>query len=263
MPAVVDLRESTEDAFALIAPSASAECLDEPGLFAIRPRIAHPLFNFATRLRLEEDEVEPTVARMRAWFGERDRPSFSWIVGSSARPSDLVERLLRLGAHAEEDDPVSAALVLVSEPPRVPAAEVRPVQTYEEYLESVEVQARAFGLGDSWLEDAHVQARERWDELRERDDIHRFVAYLDGRPAAFGNLVFLRNGLPYLVGGGTLPEARGRGLYRALVRARWEEAARRGQHVLLLQAGKMSRPIAERLGFRKVGEVHVLLQDST
>jgi hypothetical protein len=36
------------------------------------------------------------------------------------------------------------------------------------------------------------------------------------------------------------------------VRARWDEAARRGTPALAVGAGPMSQPILERLGFRQV-----------
>ena len=57
------------------------------------------------------------------------------------------------------------------------------------------------------------------------------------------------------------PEARGRGAYRALVDARWEAAAERGTPALVTQAGAMSKPILERLGFRGVCEITILLDD--
>ena len=53
--------------------------------------------------------------------------------------------------------------------------------------------------------------------------------------------------------------ARGRGAYRALVRARWDDAVAAGTPVLITQAGRMSLPILERLGFRAVCEIQVLL----
>ena len=43
-----------------------------------------------------------------------------------------------------------------------------------------------------------------------------------------------------------------RGAYRAVVRARWDEAVRRGTPALAVGAGQMSRPILERLGFEQV-----------
>jgi hypothetical protein len=57
----------------------------------------------------------------------------------------------------------------------------------------------------------------------------------------------------------TLPHARGRGAYRALVRARWGAGAARGTPALVTQAGHMSRPILRRLGFVEVAENRIFL----
>ena len=56
----------------------------------------------------------------------------------------------------------------------------------------------------------------------------------------------------YLMGGSTATWARGRGACRAVVRARWDEAVRRGTPALAVGAGPMSQPILERLGFEQV-----------
>jgi hypothetical protein len=64
-----------------------------------------------------------------------------------------------------------------------------------------------------------------------------------------------------LFGGATLPEARGRGAYRALVAARWEDAVARETPILVTQAGPMSRPILTQLGFRDVCEIRILLDE--
>ncbi|GAA3224202.1 GNAT family N-acetyltransferase [Nonomuraea helvata] len=50
-------------------------------------------------------------------------------------------------------------------------------------------------------------------------------------------------------GGGTVPEWRGRGVYRALVAYRAREAAARGYDHLQVDASSQSRPILLRLGF--------------
>jgi GNAT superfamily N-acetyltransferase len=52
-----------------------------------------------------------------------------------------------------------------------------------------------------------------------------------------------------LWGGGTAPEHRGLGAYRALVAARGEEARRNGFRYLTVDALETSRPILERIGF--------------
>ena len=46
---------------------------------------------------------------------------------------------------------------------------------------------------------------------------------------------------------------------RALVAARWRDAVVRGVPVLVTQAGAMSRPILQRLGFREVCEIQIFL----
>jgi predicted GNAT superfamily acetyltransferase len=74
-------------------------------------------------------------------------------------------------------------------------------------------------------------------------------------PVAEGGIAATTAGPLVLSGGATRPEARGRGAYRALVRARWDEAVRRGHPTLVAQASSMSRPVLQRAGFRQVGTV--------
>jgi hypothetical protein len=45
------------------------------------------------------------------------------------------------------------------------------------------------------------------------------------------------------------------------VAARWADAVERGTPALVTQAGAMSKPILERLGFRQVAEITILLDE--
>jgi hypothetical protein len=85
-----------------------------------------------------------------------------------------------------------------------------------------------------------------------------YLAWVEGKPAARAYAAYTDHGL-VLFGGASLPELRGRGAYRALVRARWEDAVARGTPALVTHAGAMSRPILRRLGFEEVSEVRILL----
>ena len=69
--------------------------------------------------------------------------------------------------------------------------------------------------------------------------------------AVSGGRVDLPRGSDFagLFGGITLPEHRGRGLYRATVARRAELARERGYRFLYVDALPTSRPILERLGF--------------
>jgi len=65
----------------------------------------------------------------------------------------------------------------------------------------------------------------------------------------------------FLIAGSAAPWARSRGLYRALVRARWDDAVARGTPALVTQANPdTSYPILKRLGFEDVCEI-VRLED--
>jgi hypothetical protein len=62
-----------------------------------------------------------------------------------------------------------------------------------------------------------------------------------------------------LSGAATLSEARGRGAYRALVHARWQDAVDRGTPLAVTDAGRQSLPILARMGFREVCTIRALL----
>jgi hypothetical protein len=125
--------------------------------------------------------------------------------------------------------------------------EVRRAETDEEYLAAARIASIAFG--------SPMPTEVSPD--RDPNNVV-YLAYVDGEPVARGSASFSKHGVT-LFGGSTLPEARGRGAYRALVAARWEDAVARGTPVLVTQASPMSRPILVQLGFREVCEIRILL----
>ena len=88
--------------------------------------------------------------------------------------------------------------------------------------------------------------------------VHHFAAYEDGQPVGFGRAIDMDHGVA-LMGGAVLPAARGRGVYRALVHARWEHAVARGTPLLVVQAGHMSAPVLAGLGFRSHGMLQLFV----
>jgi GNAT superfamily N-acetyltransferase len=107
-----------------------------------------------------------------------------------------------------------------------------------------------------------ARAERQWDIEDEQLAAALFVALIDGEVVASARALFGRTAV-FLTGGGTRPSQRGRGAYRALVRARWEAAVEHGTPVLTTSAGAMSRPILERLGFSTVGWIDCLQDDLT
>ena len=102
-----------------------------------------------------------------------------------------------------------------------------------------------------------AEARQTFERRTRRGGL-QWLAVVDDAPVAFALADRSPVGL-FLAGGATLPEARGRGCYRALVRARWDEAMALGLPGLAVQAQyKSSAPILRRLGFVETATVHTL-----
>lgn len=207
------------------------------------------------RVRVGAGAVLPLLEEVRGLLRERGRQGAEWELGESCTPPDLVRRLLDLGLTPIEDDPVATGMVLRGEPAweAPPGVVARRVESEEELGIAHGIQNEAFGA-PAELDPERIEQR----FAREGVDGSTFVAWVDGLPAAAGYAAYTDFGL-ILFGGATLPAARGRGAYRALVAARAAEAADRGAPAVVTQAGQMSRPILERLGFEPVARIDRLL----
>ena len=171
--------------------------------------------------RPDDGKVEPLVTRMRELPGHVE-----WKYYSHDGPG-LRDRLLAAGLEPEDEETVVVAEA-ASIPPPPDDVELRLVTD-----EFVDLAAEVFG--------------DRFDLPEKAVAV---VAVVDGQPVSGGRVDF-EDGVEFagLFGGITLPEYRGRGLYRATVAKRAELARERGYRLLYSDALPTSRPILERLGF--------------
>jgi hypothetical protein len=193
-------------------------------------------------------DVEVAVAQVDDLVREAQVQKCSWWLSERSTPDDLEEQLLAYGLKRYDHDYLHAAMLLTTEPPRVDDVEVRTVATLEEYVEARRITRAAFGNPEP--EQPRDELAREW---KRRID-PSFAAWIDGRMASVGSVVLTRVG-GFLIGGATAEWARGRGAYRAVVRARWDAVAARGTPALAVGAGPMSKPILERLGFEQVLEL--------
>jgi GNAT superfamily N-acetyltransferase len=237
-------------------PAGSRRVAEQPFCLTIGP---HGRWAGVCRLRLPADDavIADVVASIRR-LTEGIAPVI-WNLGSSSTPDDLPRRLRDLGLRDPDPplDPVVSALTIDRPPPASPDVEVAIVDSFEQHVAGLEIMLAS----DEWPERAAAAERARAREvfeLRRQRDAPQWLAMLDGRPVAYAAADVTPAGL-FLSGGATLPEARGRGCYRALVRARWDDSARRGTPGLAVQAQHgSSAPILRRLGFVDVATVHTL-----
>jgi GNAT superfamily N-acetyltransferase len=200
------------------------------------------------------DIGEPNVEWARAESQRRGIPLVEWWVGWSVRPS-LADDLLGLGL-VPDDEPVLTGMTSATAPPAAPHVEVRSLETAEEYLEAIAVDWEVWQVPDAERAKRRATEVDRFDEDHAAGTAHHWAAYDDGRAVGFGRGIDMEDGVA-LMGGAVLPEARGRGVYRALVRARWDRAVARGTPLLVVQAGPMSAPVLDGLGFQRHGDIQL------
>ncbi len=196
---------------------------------------------------LDESGADAAIAEQISYFSGLGH-GFEWKLHGHDLPVDLGQRLKDAGFTAEPEETVMigevAALTLDAEPPD--GIRVLPVTDRAGVDLVADVHRKAFGTGSSRLR-------------------HRLLARLAADPETVVAVVALAGDTPVsaarmemvpgtrfagLWGGGTVPEWRGKGLYRALVAHRAHAAADRGYRYLQVDAMSTSRRILERLGFQ-------------
>lgn len=169
----------------------------------------------------DDGDVERLVAELRAYDSYRE-----WKYYAHDGP-ELAERLRAAGLVPEDEE----AVVVVEAASLAPPPDDVDLRLDGEAF--VDLAERVFGRRRE-LEPESVAA----------------VAFVDDEPVSGGRIDFDGTGVfAGLFGGVTLPEFRGRGLYRATVARRAELARERGFPWLYVDALPTSRPILERLGF--------------
>ncbi len=198
---------------------------------------------------LDAGTADEVIADQVRFFAGRGEP-FEWKLYSYDRPPDLDQRLLAAGLIPE--DPESLMVADTSEIAGLDGSSVtvpdgvRLVRVTDEDGVGlmIEVHDRVFGP------DPELRGR-LTAQLRGSSGATVLVLAMAGDEPVCSARIELGAGTDFagLWGGGTLPQWRGRGIYRAMVTYRARLAAARGYQYLQVDASAQSRPILERLGF--------------
>lgn len=183
----------------------------------------------------------------------------AWWLDPDAEPADLREQLIALGLEVPETGHTLHSLACVEEPrATAEGIDVRRVETFADHEAACEIMWDAFDTKPEQREKQRAHLREEFEAQQSSQVPVTFLAHLDGRPAGIGRSVYSDRG-SFLIAGAVVPWARGRGVYRALVRARWDDAVARGAPALVTEAmPDTSYPILKRLGFVDVSTIRRL-----
>jgi GNAT superfamily N-acetyltransferase len=195
---------------------------------------------------LDAGTADRVIADQVAFFAARAE-MFEWKLYSYDQPPDLAQRLLAAGFVAEDSESLMVAdSAQIAGPDVVLPDEIRLVPVTDEagLEQMIEVHDRVFGA------DPRLRASLK-TQLRNSPETTVMVLAMAGDEPVCSARIGFGTGTDFagLWGGGTLPQWRGRGIYRALVGYRARLAVARGYRYLQVDASPESRPILERLGF--------------
>jgi GNAT superfamily N-acetyltransferase len=207
---------------------------------------------------LTETDLDGAIDEARTLVREHGGEMLVWVTGPDHPwlADALAERGLR-----NEDSPgfesVENAMALLAPPAGEGGEEVEidVVESFDAFADSTRVESAAFDLPPEGRAKLEAELGERFAEYTTpANPLRRWNARLEQQVVGTATAVLGDAGVN-LFGGGVLTDARGRGVYRALVEARWKLAVERGTPALTVQAGRMSRPVLERLGFEFIAQM--------
>jgi GNAT superfamily N-acetyltransferase len=199
--------------------------------------------------QLTPESADAVIAAQRDYFAARGTP-LEWKYYDYDQPADLPARLVAAGFAPDETEmllvadtaDIQAEVVLPDGVRLIPVTDAAGVESM------MRVHDAAFGEPSPELGERMLAQLGHAPEL-----VHMVVAMAGDDPVSAARIEFVEGtDFAGLWGGGTVPAWRGRGIFRALVAYRAGLAAARGYRYLQVDALPSSRPILERLGFRRV-----------
>lgn len=240
-------REMRRDAL----PDAAEARVERAGA-VVRQTVPGPGWNGVLWSDLDEETADAEIAAQVAYFAGRGAGDFEWKLYDHDRPADLGDRLRAAGFVPEPAETLLVGRVdeLAALPAEPPEGVTLRVVTDEAGVDlMMDVHAKAFGTERPRIRHLLLTL------LKEEPETVAAVVAMAGDTPVSAARMEMRPGSSFagLWGGGTLPEWRGRGIYRLLVAHRARIAAERGIRYLQVDASDDSRPILERLGFTRLG----------
>jgi len=210
-------------------------------------------FGFITYADLggaDAEGIAELIDEAVAYFRDLGVGSVEWKTRGHDRAPGLHESLLAHGFVPEEPESImiGEAAALAQHVDIPDGVEIRRARTDDDVLAAGEMQGQVFGDA-AWRSRAEALI----GRLRAGEAVELWIAVAEGAVVSAGRLEPVAGtGFAGLWGGATLPEWRGRGIYRALTAERARSARAAGFRYLQSDSTEFSRPILERSGLVKV-----------
>jgi len=200
----------------------------------------------------QESVRELVGAALDHYVGQPEILKVEWKTRGHDHAPGLHDTLTAAGFVADETESVMIgdAALLALDVDLPDGVTVRRLSDEDDVLRMLAMQSEVFA--DS-PDEAAAHAEQILHRLRTARDMEMWVAEVDGQVVSAGRLEPVEGtDFAGIWGGSTLPEHRGRGIYRALTAARARSAIEQGKRWINSDSTEFSRPILERSGLVKV-----------
>jgi hypothetical protein len=248
----LNLVDSSHQFFEL-DPGAAIEA--EPGWLFGAGSSTHPVISNGAFRRDDGVDASEFIARAKEFFAARERGFSIWVRGGQTEDRDLDAAAEAAGFQLVYEMP-EMTLGQKLEPPKLPSgAELRKLTRVEQVTDFWRVAIASYeSIG--FPPDVFAGYTNHTGLLAE--NVVAFLALLDGEPVGIA-MTMVSHGVAGIYWVGSLEQARGKGLGRAVTVAATNAGFDLGADVASLQASPMGKPIYLELGYETAFEYQMLM----
>jgi GNAT superfamily N-acetyltransferase len=216
---------------------------------------SHPVISNAAFRRDDSLDAAEFVARAQDFFDDRRREFSIWIRAGEAADRDLSDAVAAAGFQLVYEMPEMILMAPVDELPLPPGASLHQLsepRQAEDYWKVAAASYTSVGFPPEIFSTYSNHA----DLLAE--NVVAFIAYLDGEPVSTA-MSIVSHGIAGVYWVGSVAQARGKGLGRAVTAAATNAGLSLGAELASLQASPMGKPVYEAMGYETVYDYQLFM----
>jgi GNAT superfamily N-acetyltransferase len=248
----LNLIDSSRQFFEL-DPGATIEA--EPGWLFGAGSASHPVISNAAFRRDDSVGASDFVAQARQFFAARGRGFSVWVRAGQAEDRDLAEAAEAAGLQTVFAMPEMVLKGKLNRPALAAGTELRKLENLDQAVDFWRVAPAAYA-SIGFPPEVFAGYTNHAGLLAE--NVTAFVAYVDGEPVSIA-MTIVSHGVAGIYWVGSLEQARGRGLGRAVTIAATNAGFELGAEIASLQASPMGKPIYLELGYETVFDYRLFL----